>query len=173
MAIAPPSEPSTQSQDEPRASATLYDIGFQKWKQQQADIEVIDRKAFSLFTISSTALIAVLAVIKLREPVNLWAIGLSAIGFLAFVSVIVLILLAVRIRSYDMGPSAEWTRIYADQGPDEMLKHWAGRQYLNSFEANAKALRPKVSFVKWAMRASSAEFLFLALALIASFFPTP
>lgn len=155
------------------APDALYDIGLQKWKQQQADIEGLDRKAFNLFAVSSGVLAAGTAVLRLQERVPQISLWIAGAGLALFVITAFFIYRATRIATFAMGPDPELTIRHADRYSDPELKHWAGRSFLDSFRTNKPLLDGKATMVKWAQVATAVETGLIAIALLTSFIVTP
>ena len=169
-AQAPPlnEEASNRYYEAPNA---LYEVGFQKWKQQQVDIEAIDRKAFGLFTIASAALVAALTLIRLRPgdiPTDTrW---LSMVAAVVFGFTVILLFWTISPRSYSLGPTSDQLDAYAYEYDDTTVRGWAGRMFLTAFTDNKPLLEEKSTGIKWALRLSAIELALLAFALLRSFY---
>lgn len=149
----------------------LYEVAFQKWKQQQADIEGLDRKGFSVFTVASGALVAVLGIIRLRpddipEP-SRW---ISVLALLAFMVAAGFILRVVWPLTFNMGPTSRELEDFTNRYKDDDLRGWAGIGFLDGFEKNCPLLRTKSNALGRALVATVAELILAGLALVASFF---
>lgn len=169
MAIENLPPPIRMGDREYRAGDVLYEVAFQKWKQQQADIEGLDRKGFSLFTISSGAIIAGLTVIRLTslQPPSL-AQYLSSGALCVFGLTIALTILAVWPITFSMGPTPDEMEDNACLYDSPTFQVWAGVGWLDGFKTNQPLLKRKSTWLRWSLIVTALEVGLIGAALIAT-----
>lgn len=170
MTITQPYEALWRPEPEITAPDAFYDVAYRKWKQQQDDIDSIDRKGFSLFTIAALMLTTVLATIRLRSAEIPPTVLLPTIsGFVLFAVALSLLLRVVRVRDYTGHPDTADLFTYAERKTDRDCRVWLAAMYAKAFDENQPTVRDKGRQLGRAFAWVGGEAVLLALGLIVSF----
>jgi hypothetical protein len=158
----------------PKSAESLYfDVARTRLTSQLAQIDSIDAKASTMFTIGSTVLPITASLLTADRDVivdnfaSKYAL-IAGAGF--YIVLVVAFVLAYRLAKWDLRPALDqWKEITVDQ-EEERLQRWLGDGYVEAYLSNVPQLATKAKLVGVVLWSLALEAVCLTLAVLAPLF---
>ncbi|MDQ3411497.1 MAG: hypothetical protein M3509_05205 [Chloroflexota bacterium] len=139
------------------------------------DIEVIDARSSTLFTIGSTILPVTAGLLTRSnggQGVSTLATIALFLGFILYLLLAMFFVWSYRISKWDSRPDlTQWREVTVNRTTDE-LHRWLGDAYAEAYSNNEPILERKAGKVGAAVWCLAGEAACLTVAVIAPFWPT-
>jgi hypothetical protein len=156
------------------ADAFYYEVAAKELDEQFHDIEIIDARASTLFTIGSTILPITAGLLTTREDVlDDSSIAKAALffGFFCYLILVVFFVWSYRINKWDSRPDLAQWRDETVNRTEEELQRWLGNACVEAYETNEPFLERKASKIGVAVWCLAGEAASLTIAVLAPLWP--